>query len=372
MQNKPKFQKPKMTVNYCTQRTYKDWSIEQFTSDIQGNSSSNFSAHSALWGIPTTWLQCWEAVNKYVAWLWNEASKDFWVWDSYESKAKYINNDIERPRPWMVAIWNPWVNDKGNDYWHIAVVTWELQSNWMIEITDWNWDWVSETKDTRMVALESITNSDWGFYDPNGYTAWQKSFLEDFDWKITKPVLDSMEELWITAEDAFAYSSNTTTPTDLAQVQDATDILSMLKWMKDEGRSHRMTSWAIQYVPFFWANEADLQADFGFIKGKLTLKNLTDLKAQGATFGALSDTELWMIWNSATALAMNLSDDKWNKELDKIIGVFERILTEKGWDTIEEPVVEVVPTSWYDAYKNRATSNWYDYTKYAAPKTPRG
>jgi len=364
----------KDTVNfkdwiYYTQRTYSDWSIEQFTSDIQGNSSSNLSAHAALWGIPTTWLQCWEAVNKYVAWLWNEASKDFWVWDSYESKAKYIDNDIKRPKPWMLAIWNPWVNDKGNDFWHIAVVTWELQANWMIEITDWNWDWVSETKDTRMVDIKTITNSDWGFYNPNGYTAWQKSFLEDFDGKITKPVLDSMEELWITAEDAFSYKSWATTPGEQVQIKKATDMISLLKWMEDLGRTDRMTAWVVQYIPFFWDEEADFKADLNFIRWQLTFENLTNLKQWWATFGALSENELMMIRDSASRLTENLSNDKWNEELWLLVETFENMLI-KAWGTLEEP--EIVPTSWYDAYKNRASSSWYDYTKYANTKTPRG
>lgn len=366
----------KDTVNFkdwifYTQRTYADWSIEQFTSDIQGKSNSNFSAHAALWGIPTTWLQCWEAVNKYVAWLWNESSKDFWVWDSYESKAKYIDNDIKRPRPWMVAIWNPWVNEKGNDFWHIAVVTWELQSNWMIEITDWNADWINETKDTRMVALSSITNSDWGFYNPNGYTAWQKAFLEDFDGKITKPVLDWMAELWITPEDAFAFKSWFTTPNEQIQIRKATDMLSLLKWMKDLGKLHRQTAWAIQYIPFFWDNEADFRADFNFLKGQLTFENLTRLKAWGATFGALSENELIMIRDSASRLTEGLSNEKWNKEIELLATTFEDMLI-KAWGTLEEPVTEVVPTSWYDAYQNRASSSWYDYTKYSTPKAPRG
>ena len=243
----------KDTVNfkdwvYYTQRTYTDWSIDHFTSDIKGNSTSNMSVHDLLWGISTTWLQCWEAVNKYVSWLNNEASKDFHVYDSYASKAKYIDADITEPSPWMVAIWNPWVSADGNDYWHIAVVTWEVQENWMVEITDWNSDWVSETKNTRMVSLSSIVNSDGWFYNPNGYTEWQKSFLDWFDGKITWPVKDTMDSLNLTAEDAFSYDSWAITDADKLQIKQATDMISMLKGMQDLGRTDRMSSWLIQYA----------------------------------------------------------------------------------------------------------------------------
>jgi len=326
---------------FTTVRTYDTWAEPTyFTHSVNWTSTSTMSIYDAIAGIDPTWLQCGEAVNKYVSSLWVDP-KDFWVWNTYESKAKYIDESIDIPQPWDVAIWNNWSVDSATweDYWHIWIITWPVQKDWTVEITDWNIDW-KETKSTRMVKLDTIKNSDWWFYSPSLYTEWQKAFLEWFDWKVTSTTKATMKELWLTAEDAYAYKSWAITGDDAIQIRKATDMISSLKWMLDLGRMDRMTSWLVQYTPFFWDNEADFRADFNFLKGQLTLQNLIDLKAWWATFGALSNEELKMIENSATKLAMNLSNDKWNEEVNKLVDVFEDMIT-RTWGQVDiepEPI----------------------------------
>ena len=326
---------------FTTVRTYDSWDEPSyFTHSADWTSTSTMSIYDRIAQIPATWLQCWEAVNKYVSSLW-VTSKDFWVWDTYESKSKYIDDTIETPSPWDVAIWNNWTVDSASwvDNWHIWIVTWPVQPDWTVEITDWNADW-KETKSTRMVSIDTIKKSDWWFYNPTWYTAWQKAFLEWFDWKITSTTLTAMKKLWLSAEDAYGYKSWAITADDAIQIGQATDMISSLKWMMWMKRTDRMTSWVVQYLPVFWDNEADFRADFNFLKGQLTLKNLMDLKAWWATFGALSNEELKMIENSATKLATNLSNEKWNEEVTFLITKFEDMMTRAGGTVeIDPPVI---------------------------------
>ena len=336
---------------YTTVRTYDSWdSPDYFTHNVDWSSTSAMNIYDTISNIPSTWLTSGEAVNKYIAGLW-VSPEIFSVWTTYESKSKYIDNTIQTPKPWDLAIWNNGVSEDWKDFWHIWIITWNVQPNWKVEITDWNADWVNETKSTRMVSIDTIKKSDWGFYSTTSYTEWQKSFLEWFDWKITSTVKDTMKALWLTAEDAYSYKTSAVTADDKVQIQKATEMISSLKGMLWLGRTDRMTSKAIQYVPFFWDNEADFQADFGFLKWQLTLQNLMDLKAWGATFGALSNEELIMIRDSATKLSTNLSNEKWDKEVNILVNIFEEMLMTAGWN-IEQPKTDnISDTDILEKYK---------------------
>lgn len=163
----------KDTVNfkdgvYYTQRVYKDWKMEHFTSDIRWNTDKNMAVMGALSFLPSEWLQCWEAVNRYIKTHFPDS--DFWAWNTYESKARYIQEWQEPIEGW-VAIWNPW-NVKlasWKDAWHVGIISKVHPETWEVTITDWNW-WGDEKKDTRRVKISEIVNSDGGFYIPNSVT----------------------------------------------------------------------------------------------------------------------------------------------------------------------------------------------------------
>ena len=63
----------------------------------------------------------------------------------------------------------------------------------------------------------------------------------------------------------------------------------------------------------------DMSRKLKGIKSVLALDNLVKLKADGATFGALSDNELKFISDSATKLNLGMTKDEWKEEIGNII-----------------------------------------------------
>jgi len=352
---------------YTTVRTYENWDKpDYFTHSINWKSTSNLNVYDNMAWIPDSWLQCWEAANKYISGLWI-SSKDFWVWDTYASKAKYIDKTISTPEPWMLAIWNPWSVDSkwGTDYWHIGIVSWSVQPDWMVEITDWNMDW-DEKKSTRMVDIRTIKASDWGFYNPEppkltAYasedTPLYKKFLAGKLTSSDQKTIKNFDEFKIQAE---LYQKDLTEK-GTSQIEKvlklATDLRDNAPWRFD-----RIASW-IETAQAFSSDLADYNANFQAFISNQALGNLVQLKADWATFGALSDKELQFIQASATNLKNNLSDTAFKKELNRIIDSLKSWLSEERLTELETPVIEDIPiTNWYSAYKERRKK--IDYTKY--------
>ena len=105
-------------------------------------------------------------------------------------------------------------------------------------------------------------------------------------------------------------------------------------------------------IPF--TNAADYQADFDAFVSNTALDNLISTKAQGATFGALSNQELNFIKDAATSLKLNMSDEAYNAELDRM----EELL--RKWLTEETEVVQPAQWTW-----TTIQSRWNDlFNKY--------
>lgn len=63
---------------------------------------------------------------------------------------------------------------------------------------------------------------------------------------------------------------------------------------------------------------ADILNAYNNLISKLNIKSLTDAKAQGATFGQLSNQELKVLWDAATSLKLNSSDAEWKIQIARI------------------------------------------------------
>jgi hypothetical protein len=106
-------------------------------------------------------------------------------------------------------------------------------------------------------------------------------------------------------------------------VKDKYDAL-LKKYWAQWARAAIISAWAWKIV-----NEdiADFITAYDYVRDNLTLKNLTKLKAQWATFWALSDRELVAIWNAANALNRFQSYETFIKNLNSVSQELNRTLT---------------------------------------------
>lgn len=198
---------------YSIFRTYNDWrKPEMFNYGINWESTYNTQiwVYDALAGIDSKpwryfgWeagkLQCWEAVNRYLKWVW---ITDIRVWDSYKSKKDIINNNV--PQVGWLAIWNPVPEWEFWEFWHIWVVTWYNPDRWEVEITDWNKNGNWE-KNTYTIPVSQVLNSDWGFRHLEG---WEES-------------------LWLTSADIATFNNSTFKPQDIDNEEDRQKYQSFL------------------------------------------------------------------------------------------------------------------------------------------------
>lgn len=59
-------------------------------------------------------------------------------------------------------------------------------------------------------------------------------------------------------------------------------------------------------------------ANYNYIRKNLTLQNFKDIKASGASFGAMSNQERDIVWQAASRLALTQSDDAWKETIREI------------------------------------------------------
>jgi len=397
---------------YSVFRTYTDGrKPDVFTYWADGNMANewNINVYNSLSKLPDTWLQCWAAANRYLK---NEWVKDVWFGDSYESKSKHINSAT--PSIWWLAIWNPW--EWAIENWHVWIVTW---INWdgTLEVTDWNWKW-KETKsvhnvslaqieqwngwflnfktdsqikaenvwfDTSLIPLYNKFNS-WDFtsvdyktiknleitesnfakqselyrnFDDNSEITWYDNTLTPLyekylAWKMWDSDWDTIDALWKDRKEFIWESFNVTKkPNTVAQdfSKEVIDLANQLKKGSEDIRLFAKMWW----VPF--TASADYRRNFDTFISKLSLQNLTDLKAQWATFGALSDNELNFIQSAATGLDLWMTEEWFNKELDRIITKLQKV------NIPENPPIVSTWNSFKDFEKKKENKS-YDYTKY--------
>ena len=325
-------------------RTFNDWrKPEVFSYWTDGKSSLNTSlgVYDSIANIDEKpwrffgWkeglLQCGEAANRYLK---NAGITDIRVWDSYESKRKWVNN--QWPQVGWLAVWNPNKEGKFWEFGHIGMVTWYNENSWMVEITDWNKNW-DGVKNTYTIPVSQVNNSDWGFVhlewgkSTEIDTSWfkesnvplYKEFLKK--WSLTAGTLKTIDDFDEFKEQALSYQKNLTkqwTPQISKLIEIATDLRD-----KSPSRTRRIAAWT-KAGQFASSELSDYQANFDAFISNNALDQLINLKAAGATFGALSERELDFIQSSATSLRANMSDEKFKSELNRIIDTLSSWLWE--------------------------------------------
>ena len=131
------------------------------------------------------------------------------------------------------------------------------------------------------------------------------------------------------------------------------DKLALIDVLKSHpGKTSTVGAYRISRWTPFTPDKAARQEFLGSVQkmvGGLTLDNLIEAKARGATFGALSEGELSILASSATAInswalkdgdgqvyGYKVSETAFNKELDTIKALTERALVQSGQSLISD------------------------------------
>lgn len=312
-----------------------NWNIESSQASI----SSIKSLSSRL-----TWnnVQCGMVSNDYAKNYFPDAPK---MWDSYDSKVATIESIGESNVPqagWL------FVMDTWKYTWHTWVVTSVNLENWTFTVTEANkngstngWPVTSNTYKISDKFKFSVAPSA-PQYDPDalnyfnliqkGTTTYDNVFKKLWWSKAWQKTMESLNK--IISE---KWGSIPALP-DSPQVKKMDDVISRLDNLSKNDEMIEDVSWFYQFSPWdsLTNKKQDTLSDIQFILDGWVLQNLIDAKAQGATFGALSEAELRMLQSSSNVLAkmaerdagwnivwFRWSEDKVKSEIKKLLDLYK-------------------------------------------------
>ena len=313
-------------------RTYTDGSgrlPEDFVTSYDGTTNNNqdFGLNSVIakitnkWSHPSGGLWCGEFTDLYVSQsglVSATTGEPVDVSDDYDSKKQYINSS--EPQVWGLAVWNPEPEGKYWEYGHIGIVTGYNPNTQKVQITDYNSKGNGQ-KATYEINVSEINNSDGGFVsltNPNYVEEPQysreainfaKNIREDENFKLTNVPKEFQTEVSnYLAENPVIVEEDDPIVKGLLDKAKLAEGLSQDRWMV------RNVSWpaATQIAPLniVSGRKSQYLRKIQFLLDEQPLEKLIEVKARGATFGALSNAELGLLIKSASFLNSAANRDK--------------------------------------------------------------
>lgn len=274
--------------------------------------------------------QCGKFVNDYL----QKMGMERLFTDPITEKKKYINSDT--PKVWSVVVMD---SPSQPQYWHVGIVTAIngdkisiLQSNKAGEeqvfvstknkgdvlgyfdptksIDDFNKEVSGAVYEAQWLNKDGYNNTRTGYYDK--YLA-AKFTTEDWKQIGDKAKFEEEVENYKKAKES--------------EVADVTkDMLRVLYDLKDIG-------WFDYNNASLWIPRTDgykKRRDLQNYLSNVTLNKLIESKKSGATFGALSDTELGILQDAASILDWWLDRGDFNNEVNRMIENLEQWLRDNG------------------------------------------
>ncbi len=256
--------------------------------------------------------QCGEWVNDYL----QNLGLPRVMGDSYESKKRNINS--QDPVIWGVAVWNAWTTENG----HTWLITWYNEETGNLLITDWNYNW-DEKQMTHEVSPSTI-EATWGYYIPNVPKQEEPSpySQEAQDWAVN--ISKGQANIANVPSDIRTEVSSALANTDITLDEDNPiiawlrgqfDIASeIVDWETDKDWFFEFdtsnesliedVSGGVQISPFdsLTGGKGQILSKIQFLLDEQPLQKLIDVKAQWASFGALSEKELALLTKSSSLL----------------------------------------------------------------------
>lgn len=241
---------------------------------------------------------------------------------TYGSKASFINNfNVLDPHVGDIFISNI------GDYGHTGFIK-SVNGDGTVTLMDQNRHG-NKLVSERIVNISDLESKEGitGYYNlakdamnNAGGEQYKKELLPMYakynNGKMTSADWDTVEGLGIKTDMFTKQALASKTETDKAGAVFAEEIISLANTLKEsKGRGFASVYGGV--IPRTAAKDFD--ATFEAFVAKLGLDNLTELKSNGATFGALSNQELNFITNAATSLKKGMTEDAWDTELDRII-----------------------------------------------------
>lgn len=265
------------------------------------------------------WGQCGYFVNNYL--------EDLWVWrlytDPITDKTKNINST--EAKVWNVVVMDSpthpeyghvWIITAIDDNWNMTILQSNKNGNEQIftstkNINDWGiYGFFDPRKSIDDYNKESNTSDWWVLYDfENGFDPVKVGYYQKYlDWKMVSTDWAQMGDNFMDELHNYQDYINSQVP---EEAQKLLDIISDLKKMS---RSEYNAAAAWKLLPR--TNGYSYYKKYKQFIASASLNNLIDMKSRWATFGALSDNELWFITNAATDLDFGLKYGKFMDELD--------------------------------------------------------
>lgn len=291
--------------------------------------------------------QCWHFVNNYLQKMWF----DRLFKDPITQKMTYINSDT--PKVWSIAIMN---SPSQPQYGHVWIVT------------NVNGDKVSILQSNRKNNDGEVfvsTMNAWnilGYFDPTKSidqfnqevkgAVYQQQGLNQKGYNDTRTgYYDKYLAAKFTTEDwkqigdkaKFEQEVENYKRAKESEVADVTkDMLRVLYDLKDMG-------WLDYNNATLWIPRTDgykKKRDLKNYLSNVTLNKLIESKKSGATFGALSDTELGILQDAASVLDWWLSRSDFNNEVIRMINSLEQWLRDNGRSDIIAELKSNTNSSW--------------------------
>ena len=316
------------------------------------------------------WGQCWYFVNNYLQSLW--IGRLFT--DPISAKKAVVNSST--PSIGSVAVIDrtnsPNASQAQKKYGHVGVVV-GINKDGSVLVKQSN-----KAGEEKVFTLTYRADQVYGYFDPTISkeqatasmggeisTSYDNSIVDflqkdhskfnSTQWKAIEKAGYSVSE-YLAQKQAYQNSvAKEITDTEIALLKD------LYEMKKAWWNARRLSNfWAVP-----WTDSADFDVAYNNFKSNLTLKNLIDSKAKGATFWALSDNELKFLESAASRLDKKATSKKFKAELNSIITNMEAKIR-KRWGNLSH-------LWFYQEAKNQANPNSLNlagFAQYQINSTP--
>lgn len=311
----------------------------------------------------TKWWQCWHFVNQYLYDIGAIPSPNNFFTDPITEKELNINSDT--PKVGSVVIMD---SESKPEYGHVGIVVGYDDKSGKIKILQSNKKWEKEV----FISAKNVDDSSilW-YFDP-------RKSIDQFNQEVKGEIYKSEwlnkdgynnTRVWyydkylaakFTTEDwkqigdkaKFEEEVENYKKAKESEVADATkEMLRSLYWIKEMDYRDFNNAWMNA-----WGTKGrKIRNDLNNYLANVTLNKLIESKKSGATFGALSDAELWILQNAASRLDWGESYGDFMAEVNRLIDEMEKGLRDNGRSDI---IAELKTTKNSDWTKKEKVGGW--------------
>lgn len=302
--------------------------------------------------------QCGAFVNDVLV-SWGD-SKVFW--DSLSQKISKCNVPLENwPQQWYAVVFDLWFKSSdGINHGHVGIIS-KVNPDWSVDVLESNGK-SDEKIHVKTYSKEEFQNKVRGYYKPSSYDiqdmsnkelstkqALQRKFWNNSTWNdnwyiesletefktyldkgksaITKDQWADLKKDYGINEQEFRemaqiYAKTWLKKQGVAQAEKALEsamLLNEMLYWKDiiDNPQSWLLDMVNEHIP--WTSSYDAKKQFNTLSDQLSLNELFNAKANGATFGAMSDSEWDILKRSATNLDRDQSNTLFKQNLNTLM-----------------------------------------------------